>query len=126
MRLLAHKDPSIRREALKVIGRFRDPRALEPVILSFRDSSTRKEAGDALREMGPMAEPALVAILNEPPDVSILFLKHNAIELLADIGTEKSVPALQKVLASRDFHEKARLIEPARKALDAINKRQEP
>jgi HEAT repeat protein len=123
MRLLAHKDPFTRREALKAIGRFQDPRTLEPVIQGFRDNSTRADAGQTLREMGPMAEPALIAILNEPAGVGNVFLKRDAIDLLADIGTEKSVPALQQVLASHDIHEKAHLTAPAQKALAAIDQR---
>jgi len=123
MRLLAHKDPSARRESLKAIGRFQDPRTLEPVIQGFRDNSTRADAGQTLREMGAMAEPALIAILNEPAGVGHVFLKRDAIDLLADIGTEKSVPALQQVLASRDVHEKAHLTAPAQKALAAIDQR---
>ncbi|MBO0699815.1 MAG: protein kinase [Zavarzinella sp.] len=124
MRLLNHKDPFTRSEALKAIGHFRDPRTLEPVIQCFRDNSTRRDARDALREMGPMAEPPLIDILNEPPHVFIVGLKKEAIDLLGEIGTEKSVPTLQKLLASRDFHEKASLPEAIQKALAAINLRE--
>jgi Protein kinase domain len=117
-----HKDRSTRGEALKVIGRFRDLRTLDPVIHSFRDNSTRREAADALREMGPMTEPPVLAILNGPEEIGLVFLKQDAIAVLADIGTEKSVPALQKVLATENIHYK-RLEEPARKALAAIASR---
>src|SRR5262249_27882027 len=126
LRALAHKDPSTRREALKVIGRLPDPQTLEPVIQGFRDSSTRKEAGDVLREMGPKAEPAVLAIVNEPDDVGNVFLKRDAIDLLADIGTGKSVPALEKIAASSNIHYTAHLAGPARKPLDAIARRKKP
>jgi hypothetical protein len=122
MRVLADNDSSNRREALKVIGRFRDRRTLEPVIQSFREHSTNADAAQALRAMGPMAEPDVLAILNEPEDLRLVFVKLSAIEVLADIGTEKSVPALQNVTASRNIHER-RLIEPAQKALAAIAQR---
>jgi len=116
MRLLAHNDLSARREALKVIGRFRDPRTVEPVMLGFRDNQTRAEAGQALRDLGNMAENDVLAILNERDEGGVVFLKKAAIEVLADIGTEKSVPALQKVAASNSFH----LSRPAQDALAAI------
>jgi HEAT repeat protein len=109
-----------RKEALKVIGRFKDPETLPAVMRCFRDSSTHTEAGDALRELGPMAEPALIAILSEPPGVRNVFVKRQAIEVLADMGTEKSVPALRTVLTSSDTHEAFHLRQPAQKALDAI------
>jgi HEAT repeat protein len=116
---LAHKDWLTRKEALKVIGRFKDRRTLEPVIISFRDTSTRREAGQALRDLGPMAEPDVLALLNGDD----LFLKRDAIGLLADIGTEKSVPALQKVAASTNIHDATHLRGPAEKALAAIDER---
>jgi serine/threonine-protein kinase len=119
---LMHKDPSTRREALKVIGRFRDPRTLEPVVHCFREPATRREAGDALREMGPMAEPDVLGIMNEPDDVGNVFLKGDAIRVLTDIGTEKSLPALRKVIATENVHYK-RLVEPAQQALAAIDGR---
>ena len=110
-----------RKEALKVIGRFKDPQTLPAVMRHFReDPSTSKEAGDALRELGPMAEPALIAILSEPPGVRNVFVKRQAIEVLADMGTEKSVPALRTVLTSSDTHEAFHLRQLSQKALDAI------
>ncbi|HVK07974.1 MAG TPA: protein kinase [Gemmataceae bacterium] len=122
IRATVHSDTFTRREALKVIGRFRDPRTLEPVMACFRDNSTRGDAGDALRDLGAMAEPELVEILNGPEDVSTVFLKGDVISVLTDIGTDASVPALRRVIATRDIHHK-RLIEPAQKALAAIEAR---
>src|SRR5262245_12091257 len=118
----AIEDPDVwtRKEALKVIGRFKDKRSLPAVIRSFREHQTQKEAAQALREMGPMAEQDVLAIVKEPADLQILFLKQAAIEVLADIGTDKSVPGLRKVLATTDFHEASRLRKPAQDALDAI------
>ena len=124
IKAIEHPDDAwTRKEALKVIGRFKDARSLPAVIRSFRESQTRGDAGQALREMGAMAEKDVLAIVNEPPDIQIVFLKRDAIELLADIGTQKSVPVLRKVVASNDFHERARLVEPAKKALAAIDAR---
>jgi serine/threonine-protein kinase len=122
MRALAHQDLFTRQEALKVIGRFQDARTLPPVLVNFREFSTRKEAGIALRQMGVMAEPDVLAILNEREEFQLLSLKQAAIEVLADVGTEKSVPTLEKVAASGNIHHRG-LVEAARKALAAIAER---
>jgi serine/threonine protein kinase len=117
-------DVWVRKAALKVIGRFRDARTLPAVIRCFRDDPhAHAEANQALREMGPMAEQDVLAIVNEPANNRIVFLKRAAIDVLADIGTEKSVPALRGVLASSDIHESVHLRESAQKALDAIDQR---
>jgi serine/threonine protein kinase len=116
---LTHKDPSTRREALKVIGRFRDPRTLEPVIHCFREPSTRREAGDTLREMGRMAEPDVLALLKGPTEPGNVFLKKDAILVLTDIGTEASEEKLKTIAASGDFH----LSGPAEKAVAAVEGR---
>jgi serine/threonine protein kinase len=125
MRALAHQDPGTRNEALKVIGRFHDPRTLEPVMLCFREFSTRRDAAETLRELGPMAESDVLAILNERDELRLLSLKQAAIEVLADIGTEKSVPALEKETTSDNIHHRG-LVEAAKKALMAIAGRKNP
>ena len=112
LKALDHDDPFTRREALKVIGRFRDAQTLAPVIRCFRDFQTRADADKALRELGPMAEKDVLALLQERD----VFLKKAAIQVLADIGAEASVPALQQAAASGNIF----LVEPARQALTAI------
>ena len=122
IRSIAHSDTFTRRAALEVIGRFRDERTLPAVIHGFRQHSTRSDAARALRDLGPMAEDDVLAIFNEGDDLGLIQLKQDAILVLADIGTEKSVPALRKVLANETFHYR-RLKEPAQKALAAIDQR---
>lgn len=122
IRATAHKDLWTRKEALKSIGHFRDARALQPVMVSFREFSTQTEAGQALRQMGAMAEPNVLEILSEPEDLHLLSLKQAAIEVLADIGTDKSVPALEKEVANNNIHHGG-LRDVARKALAAIDER---
>jgi HEAT repeat protein len=115
---LEHEDPFTRHEALKYVGRFRDPRSLAPLMRWFRDGLARGEAGQALRQMGSMAERDVLAILQEPD----VFLKKAAIEVLEDIGTQASVPALQEAAAHGGIH----LAGPAQKALAAIARRRQP
>jgi HEAT repeat protein len=117
---IAHKDPFTRSAALQIIGRFRDPRSLEAVVASFHANSTRVDAGQALRDMGPMAEPDVLAILkNSDPKGREVFLKKAAIEVLADIGSEESEPALRQAAATGGIH----LARPAQEALAAIDQR---
>ena len=66
----------------------------------------------ALREMGPVAEKALLAVLDDPDP----FLCEAAIKILKDIGTQQSVPALQAATA----HIHAFVQISAREALAAI------
>jgi hypothetical protein len=112
MKAMEHPDVFTRREALKVIGRFRDRRSLPVVIRCLRDFFTRADAEKAMCELGPMAEADVLVILNET-DVG---LKKSAIQVLADIGTEASVPALTEIAN----HGKVFFMEPARQALNAI------
>jgi HEAT repeat protein len=112
---MMHKDVFTRREAIRVIGRFRDPRTVEPLIQSFRDNQWRPEASQALRDLGPMAEPEVLALLKDDH----VFLRRDAILVLKDIGTEKSIPALRQVAATGSSH----VAGHAREALAAIDQR---
>jgi hypothetical protein len=109
---LDHSDVFTRREALKVVGRFRDERSLAPVMRGFRDFHTRAEATTALRALGDMAEKDVLALMKEDD----VFLKQAAIKVLKDIGTNASVPALEAAVATNNIH----LRGPAREALTAI------
>jgi hypothetical protein len=100
IKTLAHSDVVTRREGLKVIGRFRDPQTVVPVIRCFRDSFTRAEADKTLREMGAMAENDVLALLKEQD----VFLKRDAMRVLAVIGSQASVPALQDAAADSSVH----------------------
>jgi serine/threonine protein kinase len=117
-RAMAHDDVFTRKEALKVIGRFRDERTLEGVIIGFRDPMTRAEAGQALRDMGPMAEASVLALI-QSLERNEWMLKKPAIEVLADIGTEKSVPVLMEAAANGHRF----VVEPAQQAVAAIDGR---
>jgi HEAT repeat protein len=116
---MAHKDPFTRREAIKAIGGFRDPRILPALIICFREHATRADAGEAQRRQGPRAEREVLALLGRKDDV---FLRRDAIRVLEDIGTEASVPDLREAAANGGIH----LSEPAQKALAAIAKRGRP
>jgi hypothetical protein len=100
LKAMEHQDVFTRREALKVIGRFRDPQTVAPVIRCFRDFRTRADADKALCELGNMAERDVLVLLKEQD----VFLKRDAMKVLTHIGSEASVPALQEAAADRSVH----------------------
>jgi hypothetical protein len=112
IKAIDHPDVFTQRDALKVVGGFRDKRALAPVMRRFRDNLTRADAAVALRAMGPMTEADTLALLKDDN----VFLKKDAIAVLADIGTDASVPTLREQMGSGNVF----VVEPARKALAAI------
>jgi serine/threonine protein kinase len=116
IKAIEHSDVFTKREALKVVGRFRDERVVGPVIRCFRESLMRADATQAIRDLGTMAEKDVLALMAE----SDVFLKQATVNVLADIGTDASVPALRAAAASGNIF----LVEPAQKALTAIAARQ--
>jgi HEAT repeat protein len=114
LKAVEHTDVFTRREALKVIGRYRHGDIVSAVIPCFRDFHTRAEADKALRELGPRAEQDVLTLLTERD----VFLRKAAIEVLTDIGSEASVPALREAANSNRV-----LVEPAQQAMAAIANR---
>jgi hypothetical protein len=104
-----------RGETLRIIGRFRDERTLAPVSRCFAESITRMDAGQAFRDMGSMAEKEVLTLLKSDD----VFWRLDVINILKDIGTEASVPALQGLLAADNVHTN----QAAKDALAAIARR---
>lgn len=118
IKYLDDENPFVRTEALKHIGRLRDPRLVAPVIKCFQEFMSRRDAGKALRDMGPMVEKELLPLLvrKERDDV---FLRAEVVKVLKDVGTSQSVPGLQAVVAEKNFF----LTNEANAALEAIRAR---
>jgi hypothetical protein len=116
IKCLTDRDPFAFKEACKALGKLRDERAVTPLVRCFQDLFQRDAAGKALRDMGPMAEKEVLALLNVKGDFKGDFLHADVIRLLKDIGTQLSVPKLQAVAASNN----AFTSNPAREALQAI------
>ena len=80
-------------ELLGMIGKTHDERFVEPVVNLLGEFFFSGQAEKAVKDLGPVAEPAILVMLSNP-------LKKNAwmtgIRLLKDIGTEKSFPLLEK------------------------------
>jgi hypothetical protein len=113
LKLLDDKDINTRNEVLRVLGKMRDERTVKPVVKCFCEFSTRYHGEQALKALGPMAETEVLALLDQPDQE----MHIPAIYVLKEIGTEKSLPALQT--ASREF----RLKGVAEAAITAIKAR---
>ena len=70
----------VRHEAIKALGKSKDVRAVEPLIERFKEDGFQSE--DALKELGSIAEPALIARLRDgTPEV-----RRKACQILKVIG----------------------------------------
>jgi hypothetical protein len=92
IQLLGDKEIYIRNRVLKNIGKLQDPRTVTPVVNCLLEFQTRSNAEVALKEMGPLAEKEVLALLNHP---DVFGIRVSAIRILREIGTQQSVPALQ-------------------------------
>ena len=114
-------DPSestmTRRRVIEILGGLGDARAAKPIAERLRDPMDRKPAARALRALGKVAEPAVVALLaDESPSV-----RGDACALLGDIGGAKSVAALKKIAES---DASTTVQDAAQRALEKIEKPQ--
>ncbi len=99
--LLDDADWRVRREVAHAIARLRDPApAIEPLVDSVvtGDVARRNAAMEALRTIGQIAGPSVLARYRATHDTSRRFL----IEVLADIGGDASVPAMNAALNDSD------------------------
>jgi hypothetical protein len=80
----------VRKEAVKALGKFQDDRAIKALIAHLKED--RFEAEAALKEIGPMAEPALIARLRDPNPR----IRSVACEILQEVG---GADALKKMRA---------------------------
>ncbi len=99
----------VRKAAIKALGVWATPMEVPALVRCFGDFGARSEAAAALRTVGPEAEDAVLPLLKRREVV------QDAIGVLKDIGTQKSVPDLQEIAATNGF-----LADPAREALAAI------
>ncbi len=98
---LKDEDWAIRQEAAGLLGTFKDPRAVAPLVALLRDEdrSVREAAVESLRSIGTPAIEAVGACL-EQPDLS---LQEAASAILSTIADERVLPSLIKALRSNDW-----------------------
>jgi HEAT repeat protein len=83
LKLLEDKDKEVRAAALLALGKLHDERAVEPVAARLADDTAA--AGAALKEMGPMAEKAVLAHFRGP----VASLRLEACKVLDVIATSR-------------------------------------
>lgn len=98
---LRDEDWAIRSEAAGLLGTFKDPRAVVPLVSLLRDEdrSVREAAIEALRAIGAPAVETVGTCLAEP-DLSV---QESALAILAVIADERVLAPLVKALHSGDW-----------------------
>lgn len=113
IQLLNDPDINTRNESLKALGQIKDERAAAPMARCLLEVSTQYHAEQALKAMGPIAETEVLGVLKQNQAQA----KIVALGILTDIGTPKSLPALEEAART------ASLRGAAQKAIAAINAR---
>jgi HEAT repeat protein len=97
-----HTDPQVRQYAAYLLGKAKNPRAIQPLIeaLADFDKSVREQATLALSTIGKAAIEPLSAAMKEPKWET----RYRAAEALGKIADEKAVKPLIKGLRDNRDH----------------------
>jgi hypothetical protein len=99
LKLLDGTDTWIVDDVIKALGELQDPRAGDALAARLGDFFHGRAAYSAMKNMGPAGEDALIRVAPSPKaDICIA-----AINLLGEVGTEKSLPILRKGVTSRNL-----------------------
>ena len=96
VKMLDSDSALIRADALIALGRLKATTAIDRIAQQV--SLDPFQAGHALREMGPAAEPAALKLLTHGDRKA----REQACQVLSQIGTKKSLPALEKAQKGGD------------------------
>lgn len=107
--------PPVRIAALEVVAKNKPELYIPAIAQRLSDGFTRHTASGILKSIGAPAEDAVLAYASTP-DKGVL---REAFDVLAVIGTKKSLPVLEKSLDDKDWWVK----DAAQKAMDAIKVR---
>jgi HEAT repeat protein len=99
IRALDHEDGATRRAAALAVRRFRDERAIPVLVRRLADTQCTGESAKALIDIGSAVEKSVIPSLSSTDTTE----QGAAIDVLKEVGTANSVPALQKVVASKSF-----------------------
>jgi HEAT repeat protein len=106
-------DPFAMRDVIQLLSKVKEDHVAEALAMGIPDIRYSRDVAAVLVEFGPVAEPAVMKYLrHESPQTRELVC-----QILAQIGTRKSLPALQAL--TKDFF----TAREARQAIDAINQR---
>jgi HEAT repeat protein len=87
----------VRHEAIKALGKIKDVKAVEPLIERFSEDGFQVEA--ALKDMGPIAEPALITRLRDrSADV-----RRKVCKVLEEIGGKDTLKAMDALPQDPDL-----------------------
>jgi hypothetical protein len=87
----------VRSDAIKALGKYRDPRAAEAIVTMIKEDGFAVE--DAVKSMGEAAEPAVITLLRSPDSG----VRGHACRILAQIGGQKTLIEMQSIPADPDF-----------------------
>ena len=105
--------------AIRILGKMRDPDGIKAIARAIANPLNHGEARRVLKEVGPLAEPAVIDVLTATNDIRT---RLECIRLLGEIGTAKvSGTALQQ-LAQRSPQDRF-LLQNIQQAQMAINAR---
>ncbi len=95
----AERSPLVLRPLIEAVMKYKPEEAIEPIARQLSNMSVRRDAGQALKSYGPIAEEAVVAQLA----IGDSFSRIEVCEVLQVIGTKKSIPPLQLAVKDRDI-----------------------
>ena len=101
--LKALREYQIRKFVIKILGRIKDERVLDPLFAQLRNEEFKEAATDALVEVGQPAVERLTAVLNDK-DKNV---RKHAVIALGDIGVTECVDLL--IEATQDEEWEVRL-----------------
>ncbi len=116
IKALSVRKSAVKRAAIETLCRFKPKEAIEPAAKLLSDNMVRRAAAKFLKSIGPDAEDAVLAQLND----NNLRGQATVCDILGVIGTKKSIPVLEQVVLN-DTRGAAR---NARRALIAVKARQ--
>ena len=102
------------KEAIRKLLEFKDVRSFAAIIKLTSDGSLRRDLKSMLINYGPKMEQS---ILNEFDGISDTFARMTLVEVLAEIGTEDSLPLLEGLT------DQPHVRTPAKRAIQAIGRR---
>lgn len=111
----AMAQPNLHYHAVMALGKLKEPAAIEPLAQCLENSNDRSIAAKALQSIGPSAERAVLARALSKDQ----WTRRAVCEVLKEIGTKESLPALEKMATEKDLF----VSQPAKDAIQAIQKR---
>jgi len=101
IKALNDDNPNVRTNAIEALGNIKDSRAIGPIIGIFKlDKKMRKNAGNALANIGAQAIEPLSSILKENDSD----IRENALDALGKINDQRVIEPLIQALGDDDSH----------------------